>query len=882
MFAEDRQLAEHCAALARASEEGIAWVERNPDIVRAEAPETIKVLRRSVDQFKRLEIAALRKMCVGVFGPSQNGKSYLISSLARAGDEPLMANFAGKLIDFLADINPVGDKEATGLVTRFTIDRPQNLPADHPVQLRLLTETDIVKIIGNTYYSDFDHKDTPDADPAAISKRLDELQARAQAQPVDKLRAHHLADLEEYFRRFRVNQRVKCLASVFWARAAAIAPGLGAEDRAKLFATIWGDIDSLTALYKRLYGALKALDFAPEAFTTLDALMPREKSIIDVATLGGLGTDEGDRLALVTREGRKTQLLRSETTALTTELIIVVDQRPFDFFDHTDLLDFPGARPRKKFPNAAMHLSQPGAIKEPFIRGKVAYLFERYCAERELTSMLLCIKGGNMEVPELPGMIDEWLADTHGKSAEERTGREISLFFILTMFDLMLGEKGGDKGDFTTRWANRLEASMLNPFGEWATKWDKGGAFSNIYWIRNPTVLNRGLFDYNESDRETGVRQDFADKVAAFKDGFVNNPVVKQHFKQPEASWDAVMKPRDGGIGRLTEQLRPICNPELKRRQLKAQLAGEIAKVDVKLRQFLQTGDREEELQKKRLLARQLGRGISLCAQAQRFGDLLQIFQISDHDLYDVYYRLGADQSAETNGEAKEAPRQVTAIIDSRVDQADIFAEVFGDAPPPPPPNPGAAAAESGPSPVDEAERYAIEIEKLWFQRLTEVAETKEYHRYFQMPAEDFDKVVHEIRTGYQRMGMRGMLTRTLRDASRFKGMQRSQLIWKQAAAAANILNTYIDWLGRDPRSVPEDKRMLIVGGRSRTVFKRPGPNGPYPALAPEATYDRDFYVDWLMAFVALMEENVEGNAGFDRAQNDALASIVGTLGKAA
>ncbi|MCC7048249.1 MAG: hypothetical protein IT562_16165, partial [Alphaproteobacteria bacterium] len=56
----------------------------------------------------------------------------------------------------------------------------------------------------------------------------------------------------------------------------------------------------------------------------------------------------------------------------------------------------------------------------------------------------------------------------------------------------------------------------------------------------------------------------------------------------------------------------------------------------------------------------------------------------------------------------------------------------------------------------------------------------------------------------------------------------------------------------------------------------------PAPPLAAEPSFDRDVDVDWLMAVVALMEENVEGNAGFDRAQNDALAAIVGTLGKAA
>ena len=42
------------------------------------------------------------------------------------------------------------------------------------------------------------------------------------------------------------------------------------------------------------------------------------------------------------------------------------------------------------------------------------------------------------------------------------------------------------------------------------------------------------------------------------------------------------------------------------------------------------------------------------------------------------------------------------------------------------------------------------------------------------------------VRSGYQRLGLRQQMTRALRDASRVKGLQRAQLIWKQAAAAAH------------------------------------------------------------------------------------------------
>ena len=58
-------------------------------------------------------------MCVGVFGPSQAGKSYLVSILASRDGRPLQARFADKTYDFLREINPPGNRESTGLVTRF-------------------------------------------------------------------------------------------------------------------------------------------------------------------------------------------------------------------------------------------------------------------------------------------------------------------------------------------------------------------------------------------------------------------------------------------------------------------------------------------------------------------------------------------------------------------------------------------------------------------------------------------------------------------------------------------------------------------------------------------------------------------------------------------
>ena len=63
--------------------------------------------------------------------------------------------FEGRALDFVRDINPEGGQEATGLVTRFTLRPPSTIPG-HPVALRLLSQTDVVKIFGNTFLEDFD------------------------------------------------------------------------------------------------------------------------------------------------------------------------------------------------------------------------------------------------------------------------------------------------------------------------------------------------------------------------------------------------------------------------------------------------------------------------------------------------------------------------------------------------------------------------------------------------------------------------------------------------------------------------------------------------------------------------------------------------------
>src|SRR6516165_3661660 len=154
---EKQILAAACANTGQAISEALGWVRNDVNARRISSVRSTldRELRRSFIEAERLAKAIDRPMCVGVFGPSQAGKSYLISTLARRGTERTLVAFDGVTpgLDFVRLINPEGGQESTGLVTRFSMRRIQG-PLGYPVAVRLLSQSDLVKIFGNTYLLD--------------------------------------------------------------------------------------------------------------------------------------------------------------------------------------------------------------------------------------------------------------------------------------------------------------------------------------------------------------------------------------------------------------------------------------------------------------------------------------------------------------------------------------------------------------------------------------------------------------------------------------------------------------------------------------------------------------------------------------------------------
>lgn len=861
-------IAAWCNALARASGEAEGWVERNTAAVGNEKISLLKDLRRAGRLFRTCAKAAARKMCVGVFGPSQSGKSYLISALARGANDSLNAVFGNACHDFLSEINPEGGKEATGLVTRFTLS-PSGAPDGYPVKLELLSEIDLVKIIANTYYADCEHKEKRHSDIAVTLGKLHSEKTDSQS-AVD---INDMEDLRGYIAaNFMAKPGARELEQMYWEEATELGPRLNTEGRIRLYALIWDEVEEFTALLRKLLSALEKLGYPETCYCAMDALIPRADSIIDVATLTGAANQTDHKLDVVSAHGVKHTLPASVLTALAAELTIVMAEEPAGYFEYTDLLDFPGYRSRFKLDDVRRELKKPGMLYELFLRGKVAFLFQRYCATRELNSMLLCIGPSNQEVQDLPGVINAWIAGTHGPTPDSRANKRVSLFLVLTKFDMEFEDKKGAPS-LEMRWDNRLRASLLDFFGkqhDWPGQWTQGQPFNNIFMLRNPNFRFEAVMEFS-GDTETGIRAQRLEYVQKLKNAFLQSRLVAAHFSDPAAAWQEAMRLNDGGISHIRNSLAPLCDPRIKREQITENVNNCRLQLIDRLKEFYHTDDRAELRAQKLRLTLKLFKSLGDLEKARgRLGQFLRRFAISEDELYDLH-ALAARRCQENPAPCNE--------VSGFAEDMDIDALDLGSLNP-------FAARPAGSDPrehkEDEAYVFASLIESKWVENMRRLAETKEIRDFYLMPAPLFSALISELATGAERLELRNRLSHALRKAAAYANTSKSGIARRQAAIASRMINDYIDWLGYNPRTQTKGQRSIqLHGGSLVTVFDEPPQINGLPVLAGDRnTCSQKWFADWLNALAGLIMDNInfDGHSSFDPVENTALGSIISRL----
>jgi hypothetical protein len=856
----DSQLASLCAQIAAAADEAADWVNANSGVIGVKSHALNRDLRQQAELARKEQRAASRPLCFGVFGPSQAGKSYLISTLARKGTNPLVA-LLDQEYDFLREIGPEKKQEATGLVTRFTI-HSTNAPKSHPVAVRLLNQIDLVKILANTYMTDF--KPTEEHPPSddEISKALKEARTRMRTSANDgDLKDIHIEGLRLYCENsFSGRKTIESLKSGYWTELEELAPQLDINDRVALYSFLWGRIPELTKVYVELYAALRSLGFAEEAYCAIDALVPRNKSILDVDTLSGMLDPKGETVEVLGKNGRSSRLLRPYLTAIVAELLIQIKEQPRDYSSYTDILDFPGARSRKLLDDPENFVKGDGAISGLFLRGKVAYLFHRYCENNDFTGMILCTMPGPQEVQTLPDMVLDWIHRSHGTTAEGRKDAATALFFVFTKFDLYLpttrGTVANTAAEIEETWTAAIKKGLVDFYGKnrdaWPNRWKMGEPFNNCFWVRSPEYPARNIFQYDAAGTTELALLD-SDRIAKQRDGYLASDMVRTHFRNPTDAWNAALTFNDGGNTYLADALGSVCKPDLKRNQVSARLEKLRVALVEKLQEFHTSDDGAVEARKREASARRAMSALANVFDDERFGHLLSELQIDSNDLQSLFARTKLTHDAK----APSARRRPSALAEWL----------------------GATPAKDEVTPAEQRDRYsdlATVAMSHWADKLQTLARQPQILDFFQLEPDTIETMARELLSGSERVGLSSVIAREIRATN-----PEMDETLKPALVAAERINRYVWKLGEDALPL-SDRASVQNKGNAEAVFKFREPIGNLDEL-PEINraYLLLFAASWLNSFVHLTQLNA--NDGSDRrfttAEAERLAGIMGQIG---
>jgi hypothetical protein len=877
------ELIETAERLSGAAQEARQWIDSVRGEVKSVANEAgalVNSTRQLANLARKVRNSAGRSNCVGVFGPSQAGKSYLVSALARPANGRLTADLVDRKADFLTEINPPGDRESTGLVTRFTA-KPSKREASHPVELRLLSETDLVKVFANSFFSDFDPNNMTVAPPDEdrIRAMLVEAEAAARGESAAHLDEVTMFDLAEYFRRYFPSRIASLDRAEYWDGVLRLAPRLSLERRAKLYAALWAEIAPFTELFIHLARALETLSFAGEACADLTALVPRETSIIDVQVLAELANESATAISVRPLSekgtpGTPVSVPRATLAALVAEIRIVMTEKPWAFFEHTDLLDFPGARSRLKLVNLPAEADDRARqVRELLLRGKIAYLFQRFTEERELTAMLLCMPPSVAEVKDLAGMVRSWIDITHGADPIARRKVKNALFLVLTKFDLEFLEKGGETSESRRgKWERRLHASFLELYGKdgWPEDWD-GKPFDNALFLRNPGMKQEHLMDYAQIGRgadgsevllEASAAVKKQDLIGEYARAFLESPLCKRHFAQIQHVWDAAFTPNDGGVTFLVERLNGVLDPDLKRRQLEQRLFEQSQLMSSELSRFYHA-DSDQKRRETDLRLVELRRQLAAAlrgpnANYNRVASFVESLMMPEADIRQVYLNVAA---LKLDDSVSAPPKAVDDPWADEEDQAGT------------------------PAPQIARDRPAIFAERLfnhWTEKLHAASQNATLLRRLGIDTKLFSDVAREIIVGAHRKGVDDAIVAELRISIQSAAIRWDQAVERAVLVSSSAINDYVHSLGFG--DLPEAARPGFPEPPKeprQRVFTAPLLEPGLPTLGDKRlALEEVYFRDWGVAFrqAGLANVSFAGGREFTEEQNARLGAVLAAL----
>ncbi len=611
------------------------WVDRNLE-------EDGKVVSSNLLDKKVLakiyEDSREKRPTVAIYGESQIGKSYLMSGLFKyknrfyiqvKGDHPEFGRdiIDGKYIDFLNSINPEGGRESSGIVTRFTSSSDHQIP-EAPLRVKFLRQIDLAIILADTYSMDFD-KDDSNFTYEELIKLLQNLQNDLKPTSQEGMEIDDVVEFKLYAQKYLKNSNdiIKLVNNAgLWDEIINILPRLSYNKRFKVLEIFWGRVEAFTQLFNHLSNILNQIEFITQANLDLHSLIPKKvqsaipASIIDVGTAKEIITkDKLDKRVTVYTNGKKIEgFFIGDITALVKELTLTIDNRVVaqrEFLKEIDVLDFPGARNRKKFNIQALKNIEEfnqfsieddePLLHECLVRGKVNYLFNDYSDRIDITTLIFAQKYGNQEVNSLPRQIDNWVVNTHGASPEEREGKGNNLFISFHYFNVELDGKPsqveGNIEQYEEYWHNRFKnnvekfiSQQIRNDDNWILNWSGGKRFKNFLFLRDPafqkSVTLEGGIEKYASPKDKRKQEDM-------KHSFITSSIVKEFVDNPKELWENSAELGKTGVDYIFKKVFSITSKEVRLRQIDTMLKKVAKETLILISQYYQSGDYSKVLE---------------------------------------------------------------------------------------------------------------------------------------------------------------------------------------------------------------------------------------------------------------------------------------------
>lgn len=652
-----------------------AWIKTSLDGNKAkEAYRSIVNCRRKLNK-KKFSLEG--NPAAALYGESQVGKSYLISSLLSEVGKPLSIIDENSVVhNFITEINPPGGgSESTSLVSRFSINyKPIN--QKFPIKAVLLSPVEIVLVLCDSFYNDINLKATQDihflstdeinAEVFQLKERLKDCTGQQKILCEDDV-----LDMQDYFTEY-FQKADKIIDSIFFEEVSLLISKSTPNDWTDIFSLLWNKNDIFSSLFGKLIDEYQKLNFSNEVYLPIESVLYAYGTLLDVKRLREIYS-EPDRIEpnytpntklFLPKSNQEIDCVKSFLCALTAELVFsqsetLLKSKPF--LKQTDLLDFPGARARMEKPLNAI---ENKTIPDLLLRGKVAYLFNKYSDAEKINILIFCAKHEQVAQRTMPRLLNNWVNKVVGDTAEKRevfvSKSTISpLFVIGTFFNINLAYNPlQDKADGTgtplsNRWLQRFTTTLEKEYFEkvtyyWFENWTKSQPdFQNIFLLRDfeksetPSSLFKG-YNANKKELEEVPNPQYPNFREDLRKSFLDYDFVKRHFANPAESWDEAASINKDGTKLIIDKLTIAANNINPARIAKmlAELIEISQTILTELLKHFHSEDKDEELQKAKNIAGDIQFNLATAFSADKiknYGQLMKELMLDESTVLELF-----------------------------------------------------------------------------------------------------------------------------------------------------------------------------------------------------------------------------------------------------